>query len=62
MTGELGALRLAAQPAGVQIGRETVGPLDDLRVRIAAVALDDELPVADHGGDGVCGGGDGELR
>ena len=61
MTGEFGALRLAAQPAGVQVGRQAVGPLDDLRVGIAAVALNDELPVTDHGGDGVRGGGDGEL-
>ncbi len=49
------------RPARVQIGREPVGPLDDLRVGVAAVALDDEFPITDHGRDGVGGGGDGEL-
>ena len=62
VTGQLGALGVAAQPAGVQVGRQPVGPLDDLRVGVAAVALDDELAVADRCGDGVGGGGDGELR
>ena len=62
VAGQLGALGVAAQPAGVQVGRQPVGPLDDLGVGVAAVALDDELPVADRGGDGVRGGGDGELH
>ena len=59
--GQLRPFGFAAQPAGVQIGREAVGPLDDLGVGVAAVALDDELPVADRPGDGGRGGGDGEL-
>ena len=61
VTGEVRALRLATQPTRVKIGREAVRPLDDLGVGVAAVALDDEVPVPDHGGDGVRGGGDGEL-
>ncbi len=61
VTGELGALRLAAQPAGVKIGGQAVRALDDLGVGVAAVALDDEVPVPDNCGDGVSGGGDGEL-
>ena len=52
---------MASQPAGVQVRGEPVGALDDLRIGVAAVALDDELPVADHGGDGIGGGRDGEL-
>ncbi len=62
VAGQLRALGLAAQSAGVQVGREAVGPLDDLGVGVAAVALDDVLPVADRGCDGGGGGGDGELR
>ena len=45
----------------MQICREPVGPLDDLGVRVAAVALNDEFPITDHGRDGVGGGRDGEL-
>ena len=62
VTGKLGALGVASQAARVQIGCEPVGPLDDLRVRVAAVALDDEFSITDHGRDGVGGGWDGELR
>ena len=56
------ALGVAAQPAGVQVRRQPVGPLDDLGVGVAAVALDDEFAVTDRGRDGVGGGRDGELR
>ena len=62
MAGQLRPFGFAAQPAGVQVGREAVGPLDDLGVGVAAVALDDVLPVADRACDGGGGGGDGELR
>ncbi len=62
VTGQLGAFGVAAQPARVQIGREPVGPLVDLRKGVAAVALDDELAVTDRRGDGLRGGGDGELH
>ena len=62
MARQLGPFGVAAQPARVQVGRQPVGPLDDLGVGVAAVALDDELPVADRAGDGVGGGGDGELH
>ncbi len=52
---------LHPNPAGMQVGREPVGTLDDLGIGIAAAALDDEFPIADHGRDGVGGGRDGEL-
>src|SRR5258705_7037011 len=61
VTGKVGALRLTSQSPGIQVRREPVGPLDDLRIGVAAVALDDEFSITDHGRDGIGGGRDGEL-
>lgn len=61
VAGELVSFGMTAQAAGMQIGGQPVRTLDDLRVGEPAVTLDDELAIADHGGDGVGGGGHGEL-
>src|SRR5690625_6892972 len=45
----------------MQVGRQPVGPLGDLGVAEAAIALDDQVAVGDRGGHRVDDGRNGEL-
>ena len=61
MAGKCRTLGVAAQPPRVQVSRETVRPLEDLRVGIPSFALDDQLAIANCGRDGSGDGGYREL-
>jgi hypothetical protein len=54
-------LGLGAKATGMQVRRKPVSPLHNLGVRVAAGALNDEVPVADHARHSVGGGRDREL-
>jgi len=61
VAGERGALGATPQPARMQVRGKPVRSFDDLRVAVAPVTLDDVLPIADRGRDGLGDGGHREL-